>query len=892
MRKSRYLPGHILYFTRLLGISSLLFYVSCQDSTKGTSSPAKTDFKKYFPVEEEQPTETPPAKPSGPPVVTIKEPTIKNFEIAVSNRLMTIGTQQDVSAFAIFADNSRRVISSGVEWKTDHPDIASFSEDLKMPSRLIAKKTGRLRVTAVYKTATAHLEIDVVDPQLERIELPQNLRNFLVGIPQRFKATAIYSNGLTMDLNAGVDWQSSDPELFFPEPGSPIGTFKALVAKNYSLNVTAGGVSASLSVTASIPDFKSIELEQGPVQMPIGTTINTRVFGVLQNNDKIDITQAVSWSSTRPASVSVTTQPGRAGTIRAEGSGSAIITATVVSQGRTLTASREITVIAIEYRSIKIMTTSNTIPLFYKKQLIAIGVRRDLTEVEITNEVEWSSLDPTIASVSNMTSGEVVGVKPGEVTGVKQGDTKIMIKVGEKSATADVKVTDVALVEIAVVKPTKTINCGDPAAQTFLKITGVMSDGKESPDLNLDAALSWDSTDKDIAEVESSADSKGRVISKKPGVVKAIARYFVSATNETLESSLDLTIAGPVPVGYVLGKRVDAVNIGGSVELLVTRKYSCVTGGSPNPVLNKDLVWSLKDGNSTTSPYVSLIASGDSKMILKTTPTNSTGSNLLTQDRIIDVIAKTKLDNITADCSDGVTGSCKIKIQPRVVTQARLRYLPVANNGNVDVNATTSPSIEIRYSDSSIFSSFDNIAQQRYGASFSLDFSSTPDVIALDDLTGLARGIAVGSATVKVLIQEKATSGIVASATQEITVNIQCPSPGNRFSRHCFYTGDINRNCREVCSAVSRDYDHYATSEILGTSDDCKTYISQAFASSALVQKWYGLGETAPSVQNIGCRIDDYGSNRWKPYFDPGTSGLDIQELSSMSFVRRVCGCR
>lgn len=889
----------------ILASFGILALLACNKDTSGGNKKVGAELDRYIPTTEKpkEQTQGPTGEPQ--PQVTVQEIPVRSLEISALNSPMTVNTEQDLTALAIFEDGTRRLIASEVKWVVDKTDIAEFILDPKTPGRLRAKKIGTVELRGTFKEVTTTFTLQVIEPVLERIEVPFALRNFLVGVPQKFSIVAVYNNGLTSTIDSGVTWTSNEPSIFYPQPNSTAGTFTALVAKSYALNIAFSGVAASMNVTAKIPNFTALEIQSNVAQLSQGGSTQLKAFGTLQDQSKIDITQAVSWSSSKASTLTVSTELGKSGIVRAVGPGSSMITASVVSQGRTISASKEISVITADYRLIKIVGADNAIPLFYKKTLKAVGELKDGRSVDITREVEWVSADNQIAEISNINAGEVKGVS--------KGTTSVSAIYGSKSASADITVTDVSLVELNVVSPTLAIKCGEKEVRTILTVTGVLSDGKDSPDLNTDSKLSWTTSDDSIATISNDRDNRGLLLSKKPGVVKVTARYFVSTTGETIEDSLDVNIGPPVVTGFVIQRPKNFVVMGESRAMVGLNKYSCSTGGSAAPVTG-DLTWSVIDGTAASSEYV--VFDSNLKGVLNTITRKTDGSRVfLPQKRVVKLVAKK--NNVIADCDDGSIGGCNIEVLPREVVEARLSF-PGATDPNtlatfVEVGSTIRSRVMVRYSDDSSMD-FTELPFGQAPVGHTQEFNITtmssrsPETAELirDDAgenTGDLRGLAVGLARLEVEItrpsaQMDSSINPVRSRTHEVQVTVPCTSvndeafvSGKIYKNYCFYRGDTGRSCLEVCADNRRSYDALATGSIIGSPEACKDLIASRFG---LGGKWYTPEETPPTIsQAVGCRLDIFSSVggliKEKAYYSPGIN--PVGEARS-GFVQRFCGCK
>jgi len=649
-------------------LMSVAVQYGCDKPADTKSDQVATDVGKYLPSQDSPPSDE---KQTAEEKTTVsgQDLKVRSLEIEAQDTVMALGNSQDLRALAIFSDDSRRFITPAVTWTTDATDIADFSKDPASPGRLTSKKIGKVKVKGTFQTASTELEITITEAQIQSVEVYP--KTFLVGVAQQFSAKAIYSNGVSNTLNASGEWRSSDASLFYPVLNQPNGTFLALAPRDYSLTINAGSVNLSAIVKATIPEFKSIELVSGPVSINLGSSQQLQANGILFDNSKIDITQAVNWVSSKPASLTVTSETGKAGIVKAVGAGSASISAAIISEGRTLSAAKDFSVTTVEYKSIRITGTEKPIPLFYKKSLKAIGTLASGVEVDITADAEWSSEDVAILTISN--------IIPGEVLAKGIGKTKVTAKYGKASVTNEVTVVDVSLIELTAVKPPTTIQCGD--GKPIFTVKGKMSDGSDSPDIM--AVVKWFSSDPDVATISNDPLQIGLLTSTQPGTVTVTVKYFEQKTGETIEDSVDVTIGSPVLKGYnIVAPKY--MRIGETKQITAVGKYSCRLG-TTTAALTDQLTWAV-----SSSDYAKF--STTTKGSLKAARTG--GATALSYPSVSKITVTAKKDMVLADCADGGVGGCLIEIRPREVVLAQLSYPQDGTTGDVlvDVGRTkTSP---------------------------------------------------------------------------------------------------------------------------------------------------------------------------------------------------------
>jgi hypothetical protein len=139
--------------------------------------------------------------------------------------------------------------------------------------------------------------------------------------------------------------------------------------------------------------------------------------------------------------------------------------------------------------SISVTPTNPQVPLGQTRTLRATGAYSDGTTMDLTDTVQWFSMDPNIAAVS-----DVAGSK-GHVTTHQVGSATVTARSGAISGTTLVVVTSAVLAQIAVT-PTSPKLASGSSRQLFA--TGIYSDGSSQ---DLTSSVQWTSSNAAAATV-------------------------------------------------------------------------------------------------------------------------------------------------------------------------------------------------------------------------------------------------------------------------------------------------------------------------------------------------------------------------------------------------------
>lgn len=172
-----------------------------------------------------------------------------------------------------------------------------------------------------------------VNPTLKDITVTPVTPSISVGDTKQMTATGTYDDGSTKDISGSVSWSSNNDAVFSV---SSTGAVKGNEPGSASVTATSATISGSTTVSVTVANLSSISVTPTNDSTNAGDTVQYKATGTLEDGTTIDITDAVTWSSSN-TSVATITSTGRA---TAVASGTSYIVATsgsIVSNNATLT---------------------------------------------------------------------------------------------------------------------------------------------------------------------------------------------------------------------------------------------------------------------------------------------------------------------------------------------------------------------------------------------------------------------------------------------------------------------------------------------------------------------------------------------------------------------------
>ena len=274
-----------------------------------------------------------------------------------------------------------------------------------------------------------------------------------------------------------------------------------------------GGGSKGLSSNPSTPPpttvaLSSITVSPSAPSVLVGSGQQLTATALYSDSTSKDVTAQVSWS-TSDASVATVNNSGMALT---KAQGSATITATMNSKSGSakLTAKSSTATMT----GLGLSPASATLAVGATMNFTATESLSDLSSLDITSSVGWSSSDPTVASIDSN----------GVLTALKVGVTTITATSASFTATSAVTVTNVALQSLYLLPGSGSVAAGE--SQQF-SAYGIYSDNSQQ---DLTAVVVWSSSNTNVATVQA-----GLAQSHVSGSSTISATYNGLTANGTLQ---------------------------------------------------------------------------------------------------------------------------------------------------------------------------------------------------------------------------------------------------------------------------------------------------------------------------------------------------------------------
>ena len=454
--------------------------------------------------------------------VTVPEVPVSVTGVTLSPTALTVTageTSNSLEATVVPSDATNK----GITWDSANPAIASVGSTGKVTA--VSAGTVTITVTTADggKTATCTVTVNAANVAVTDVFLNKTSLNLLVNDSETLSASVQPA----VATNKNVAWSSSDTSVATVNNG----LVKAVNAGTAAITVTTadGGKTASCAVTVTAPVTGVIRNVAEAQTLKVG---GTTILSVTVQPDNAT-PRTVTWSSSNSSVASVDS----GGNVKAQGVGSATITATSVADTTKL-ITFTITVDPVPVTGVSLVSPL-TLPLGGSQQLFPMFEPSDATDQTVT----WTSSDDTIASVAG-----------GVVTAGNAGTATITVTaVGGATGTCVVTVTPISIpvIGVSLNKPSLSVNVG--ATDATLQPT-------VSPSNATIQTVSWSTSNAAVAAV----DSYGKVT----GIAKGTASIIATTADGQKTASCDVTVNAVSVTGLSLNASALTLPNSGTIKLI------------------------------------------------------------------------------------------------------------------------------------------------------------------------------------------------------------------------------------------------------------------------------------------------------------------------------------
>jgi hypothetical protein len=333
--------------------------------------------------------------------VTISNATIQSITVTPVNQTIPIGWHQQFSATGTFSDSSTQDITTSVSWASDNKPVADFGTSGSSGGVIEGLAKGTAHATASFTfggaSATGSTSLTVSSATLSSISVSTSKSNPILapGATLSFNAKGKWTDGSTQNVNVWATWSSSDP-LIASVGVSGAVTGQAPGAATIAAKIGTLTGSAPLVVEGST--LLSIKITPQGLKLPATIETQLTATGTFSDGNQLDLTSAVTWTSSTPSVATVSNSVASAGVATGVATGNTTVSASFAGINATPIT---LTVTTATLTSISVTPSNPSISLGSSQLFAAQGTFTDGSVVNITVQVAWTSSDVTVATIKS-----------------------------------------------------------------------------------------------------------------------------------------------------------------------------------------------------------------------------------------------------------------------------------------------------------------------------------------------------------------------------------------------------------------------------------------------------------------------------------------------------------
>jgi len=456
---------------------------------------------------------------TGTATVNVTGATLDQVVVAPINPTCRVGETIAFNATAISTAGTSTNVTGAATWKSSNTTVLSTTPGPANRFRCAAKGTSTVSATYLGKTGTT--TVTVSDAVVVSITVDPAALTLGVGAFQQYQATAIFSDGTSINVTGAATWVSSAPAVAaIGDAGANKGRLQTLSAGSTTIKATYAGISGSTPLTVSSAVITAIQLTPAAGSVPAGVSFGFQATAIYSDGSSKPVTGLATWVSSNSSVLAVS----NAGATKGNATSIAAGTATVSATYGGFTGKATIVVTKAKLVTVQITPFKPSLPVGYGVRMVATGVWDDGFTLNVTGQATWTTSNGSIAAVS-----DAIGNK-GRVTPIAAGTATISAQYAGVVGTNVVTVTSATLVSIAVGPTAPTVAVG---GSQQLVATGTFSDGST---LDIADYVGWSSSNTALADVSNAADTKGVAYGFAVGTVT------VTATRGAVTGTATLTV--------------------------------------------------------------------------------------------------------------------------------------------------------------------------------------------------------------------------------------------------------------------------------------------------------------------------------------------------------------
>ena len=372
--------------------------------------------------------------------VTITPAVLNTIEVDPATPTIPFGGQQQFTAIGHYSDGLNHDITAMVAWSSDTTATATIDAVTGLATAVAA---GTATITATLGTIHGSTVLTVSPAVLQSIVVTPNGSSLAKGRTLQFTAMGIYTDTTMHDITTTVTWTSTAGATISNATGTQ-GLATAAAVSTPTITATQGTIHGDAALTVTAAELVSIQITPVAPSAPINYIVQLTATGTYSDATTADLTTQVFWDSTDLTTVEISNANGSRGLATTFKTGTPTVSASLTTTSGTVTGMVVFTVTNVSLDSIDVEPASPIVALGLTQQFTATGVFSDMSTLDLTTMVAWTSGTPANATISNAAGSQ------GLATTQAAGTSLITATFGPVSGATTLTVNPAELTSITI----------------------------------------------------------------------------------------------------------------------------------------------------------------------------------------------------------------------------------------------------------------------------------------------------------------------------------------------------------------------------------------------------------------------------------------------------------
>lgn len=239
---------------------------------------------------------------------------LKLINVTPGSSSIPKGYNQQFTATGIFSDGTSQNVTNTVSWSSSDAGVTEISDVSGSKGFAVCREIGTTTISAFDPVTKVNgsTDLNVTTAVLESIQVTPSSISIPAGVQQQFTATGLYSDSSTLDLTSAVVWTAT------PNPDGEAKVSNAPGAYGVAIGTTTGTVSVGAAISSKFSST-SLLINEAKLDFIVISLANTVVLtgmnrqftakGHFDDGKNYDLTNNVSWISSKPEVASISSLP-------------------------------------------------------------------------------------------------------------------------------------------------------------------------------------------------------------------------------------------------------------------------------------------------------------------------------------------------------------------------------------------------------------------------------------------------------------------------------------------------------------------------------------------------------------------------------------------------------